>query len=278
MMLQSTFTELMHVDFYKPKSEILSQYIEGFYFMNKNQVYPFQYFTFPNNFCILSLIKNAILEIGDNEVVIKKSESANQISSLTYRYKTQLKINYKEPVEELTIYFKPNAINHFVEGMINFYIPESMKSFEPYDDFKEQFFEIFEITERPLQVNFLENLLLSKFNEKKDVLIENLLMDIESDLSIEKIAEKNGISRQYLNQYFKIKTGKSPSEFRKISRFRKLLENYKTTEKSLTEISYDHLFFDQSHFIKDFKTITKLSPKEFLTRTDLHQDNIWLII
>ena len=277
-MFQSTFTVRMHVDFYKPKSEILSQYIEGFYFMNKNQVYPFQYFTFPNNFCILSLIKNAILEIGDNEVVIKKSESANQISSLTYRYKTQLKINYKEPVAELTIYFKPNSINHFVEGMINFYIPESMKSFEPYDDFKEQFFEIFEITERPLQVNFLENLLLSKFNEKKDVLIENLLMDMESDLSIEKIAEKNGISRQYLNQYFKMKTGKSPSEFRKISRFRKLLENYKTTEKSLTEISYDHLFFDQSHFIKDFKTITKLSPTDFLTRTDLHQDNIWLII
>lgn len=112
----------MYIDFYKPQSEILSQYIEGFYFMNKNETYPLQYLTFPNNFCILSLINNANLDIRGNEVYINVSENKNQISSLTYHYKTQLRINYLEAIEEFTIYFKPNAINHFVENMVDFTI------------------------------------------------------------------------------------------------------------------------------------------------------------
>ncbi|PZU84068.1 MAG: hypothetical protein DI529_11750 [Chryseobacterium sp.] len=268
----------MYVDFYKPQSEILSQYIEGFYFMNKNQTYPFQYFTFPNNFCILSLMNNATLEIQNNEFFIKKSKNRIQISSLTYHYKKQLRINYLGPIEEFTIYFKPNAINNFVENMIDFYHPKSVESFEPFDDFKKLFFNIFKIKDKTLQIDYIETLLLSIFKEKKDSLIENLLIDIEGELSIEKIASKNGISRQYLNQYFKLKIGKSPSEYRKISRFRKSLNLFSQQKKSFTEISYDNLFFDQSHFNRDFKAITNLTPKEFLANTNLDQENIWFII
>jgi AraC-like DNA-binding protein len=32
---------------------------------------------------------------------------------------------------------------------------------------------------------------------------------------------------------------------------------------NLTEIAYDNDYFDQSHFIKDFKEFTGVSPKEF---------------
>lgn len=268
----------MNVDFYKPQSEILSRYIEGFYFMNEDVTYPLQYLTFPNNFCILSLINNATLDIQENEVFINASDNKNQICSLSYHYKTQLRINYLEYIEEFTIYFKPNAINHFVENMVDFYNPKSVKSFEPFDEFKKSFFQIFEIKDRTSQIEYIETLLLSIFKEKKDTLIENLLIDIESDLSISEIAFKNGISRQYFNQYFKLKIGKSPSEYRKISRFRKSLNLFNQQKKSFTEISYDNLFFDQSHFNRDFKALTNLTPKEFLANTNLNKENIWFII
>jgi len=31
----------------------------------------------------------------------------------------------------------------------------------------------------------------------------------------------------------------------------------------LTDLAYDNEYYDQSHFIKDFKEFTGLSPKEF---------------
>lgn len=268
---------MKHADFYKPQSELLSRHIEGYYFMNQKDDYPFQYYTFPNNFCILTLMKNASLEIKGHDVLISRSHIPAQISSLTYHYKTQLSVQYLQPVEELTVYFKPNGINHFINNMTDFYRAESMVSFDPYEDFKSVFFKIFDLESRTSQIEYLENQLTSLFCEQKDILIENLLSDLGSDLSIEDIAQKHKISRQYLNQYFKLKIGKSPSEFRKVSRFRKLLESYKNKEKSLTQISYDHLFFDQSHFNRDFKAMTKLNPKEFLAKTDLDQQNKWLI-
>lgn len=34
--------------------------------------------------------------------------------------------------------------------------------------------------------------------------------------------------------------------------------------KSLTDIAYESDYYDQAHFIKDFKEFTGLTPKEFL--------------
>ena len=57
----------------------------------------------------------------------------------------------------------------------------------------------------------------------------------------------------------------SPVYYRKIIRFNKaaqLLLN--DSENSLTEISYTCGYFDQAHFIKDFKEFGGISPSEFL--------------
>lgn len=268
----------MSADFYHPKSPILATHIEGFYFMRKDKKYPFQYYTFPNNYCILSLLNNVELTITDRLVEIKKSQTKNQISSLTFQYREPLDVVYLEPVDELTIYFKPNGINFFIRNMEDFYNKKSMLSFNPVPDFKRLFFEVFEIFDRDTQIEYIEHQLLSLFKSDKDDLIENILIDLETDLNIEEIALKNDISRQYLNQYFKLKLGKSPSEFRKIARFRKSLPMMRNRNTALTEVSYENLFFDQSHFNRDFKGLTNFSPKEFFQNTDLEKNNVWFIL
>lgn len=268
----------MAADFYHPKSSILAKYIVGLYFMRTDKKYPFEYYTFPNNYCILSLLNNVELNITGGSVEIKKSQHKNQISSLTFQYREPLNVVYLEPVDELTIYFKPNGINFFFKNMEDFYNKESMLNFNPFVDFKRLFFEVFEIFDRDTQIEYIEHQLLSLFKSDKEDLFENILKDLETDLSIEKIALKNDISRQYLNQYFKLKLGKSPSEFRKIARFRKSLTMMRNRNTALTEVSYENLFFDQSHFNHDFKGLTNFSPKEFFQNTDLEKNNVWFIL
>lgn len=268
----------MAADFYHPRSPILAQYIEGFYFIRTDKKYPFEYYTFPNNFCILSLLNNVELNITGGLVEIKKSQHKNQISSLTFQYREPLNVVYLEPVEELTIYFKPNGINFFFKNMEDFYHKKSMLNFNPFAEFKNLFFKVFEIFDRDAQVKYIEDQLLYLFQPSDEGLIENLLNDLKTDLGIEEIAFKNDISRQYLNQYIKLKLGKSPSEFRKIARFRNSLTMMKNRNTTLTEVSYENLFFDQSHFNRDFKGLTTFSPKEFFQNTDLEKNNVWFML
>lgn len=42
--------------------------------------------------------------------------------------------------------------------------------------------------------------------------------------------------------------------------------------KNLTELAYHHGYYDQSHFINDFKTFTGESPKKILTEGDMFSD------
>lgn len=266
------------VDFYLPESELLQKYLEGFYFLKKEDDFPYEYYTFPNNYAILTLFRNADLEIKDNDIFIRKSTQPNYISSLTYHYTKPLKVHYLEAVDEVTLYFKPFGMNFFFPEMELFYQPKSMENFQPERNFIQKIAPIFDLTTRENQLEFLEAFFIQRFQNRKDPLISKLLLALETDDKIEKIAQSHNISRQYFNQYFKLKIGKSPSDYRRILRFRKSLTMLKNPKAALTDVSYENLFFDQAHFNRDFKSITHFTPKVFTSKTDLEKQNIWLVI
>ena len=57
----------------------------------------------------------------------------------------------------------------------------------------------------------------------------------------------------------------SPAYYRKIIRFNKAAQLLSSdSNSSLTEISYACGYFDQAHFIKDFREFGGISPSEFL--------------
>ena len=152
-------------------------------------------------------------------------------------------------------------------------IPE----FAPFTDYKEKISEVLTETDRDRQIELLENHLLSHF-EKKDLgITEQIIEDIENDLRQEEIAKKYDLTRQRINILFSKNVGKSPSEYRKIHRFRNTLANQKRST-NLSSLSYQSLFFDQSHFIKDFKKLTGSKPKDFFKKVDTEQENIWFFI
>ena len=59
--------------------------------------------------------------------------------------------------------------------------------------------------------------------------------------------------------------GISPKQLGNVIRLQtalKMLLNHKT--ETLTQIAYENEYYDQAHFIKDFKEFTGTNPKEFL--------------
>lgn len=268
----------MQLDFYRPKNEILKKYIEGYYFISptpKHQT--ITYWTFPNNYFIVSVNRGASIEMTERNIIISNSDQDNIISDFVTHYTSPIEVIYTDAVPEITIYFKPLGINYFVDKADKFFKEKNALNFNPFSDFDEVMKRIFMLEDRSQQIEMFEQFWLSKFLQKDFQLIEQILFDLESEMNIVEIAAKYNFSRQYLNTLCVKHIGKSPSEYRKIHRFRAALQRKKNT-KNLTHLTFDSLFYDQSHMIKDFKTLTKLNPNSFFKHVDVEKANIWFFI
>ena len=103
------------------------------------------------------------------------------------------------------------------------------------------------------------------FTQKKDNIKEavNEIIHSQGSTSIKKIVDVLAMSRDSFEKKFRKQVGTSPKKFSNIVRFRNLFENgYKYT--TLTEMGLNAGYYDQSHFIKDFKVITGKNPSKFL--------------
>lgn len=264
----------MKVNFYKPSHPFLEKYIEGYYFIAKDDSdATLNYLTFPDNYFIISACENVSLFRHQNKIEICASEEENIFIDFVSRCNTPVEIHYKQPINEITVYFKPLGIYHFFNSPESRFLEKEIIS----SDCKEVMKIILAKQDRKNQIDMLEKYWLSKYQEKELTAVQSIVNDLDSDLKIEEIASKHSISRQYLNKLCTKYVGKPASEFRKIQRFRNAVSLNKNM-KNLTELSYENLFYDQSHFIKNFKDLTKIQPQKFFRNVNTEEKNIWLFI
>ncbi|MDW9379269.1 helix-turn-helix domain-containing protein [Chryseobacterium sp. JV558] len=264
----------MKVTFYQPVHSVLKDYIEGYYFIEKDDDQkPVKYLTFPDNYFIVSVCEDISVTQDKGWVEIARSPSENIEVDFVFRCSVPTEIFYRESINELTIYFKPLGIYHFFNA-------DKIKDLEQeilLSDFTDIMKTILKESDRRIQIEILENYCISKFQKRDLQLAYTILDDFETELSIEEIAAKNKITRQYVNKISQRYLAKPASEFRKIQRFRKVLISNKKS-RNLTELSYENLFYDQSHLIKNFKELTRISPGKFFENVDTEKNNIWLFI
>lgn len=88
-----------------------------------------------------------------------------------------------------------------------------------------------------------------------------------SSISIENLAAQLHLGRRQLEKRFSSLTGQRPSEFRRLVRFQKtvralmLASDIETVDTALA-----HGYYDQSHFIRDFKSFAQSSPLAYLAK------------
>lgn len=215
--------------------------------------------------------------MNKNEILVSRADHDVVTADFVTYYNSPFKVLYKDLVPEITFYFKPTGINHFITNAHSLVKQTYGLHFNPYPDFYPTMKGIFAMKDRELQISTLEKYWIEKFSQKNTDLLEAVIADLESDLTISQIALKYNFSRQYLNSMFVKNIGKSPSEYRKIYRFRMAVSKRRDIKK-LTDLTYESMFFDQSHMIKDFKKITSLSPSLFFKNVDTNKENIWLFI
>lgn len=125
------------------------------------------------------------------------------------------------------------------------------------------------VTDNHKRIQYIESFLWQqlKGEETMERMIRpavEVLMRLKGQVSVGELADQLKISRRQLERKFSKGIGLSPKQLSKIIRLQaglKMLEQKQFT--SLTDLAYDSGYFDQAHFIRDFKAFTGMSPKQF---------------
>jgi AraC-like DNA-binding protein len=119
------------------------------------------------------------------------------------------------------------------------------------------------------KVAFLQDQLIAllRRNERSNPIVEycvNVLKSADGRMAISQLAKQTGYSRRYLDQLFKQYVGLSPKVLGGIFRFQKFYRKWAEGQSfdTLKEDLYEH-YYDQAHFIKEFKKMTGYSPQKF---------------
>lgn len=80
-------------------------------------------------------------------------------------------------------------------------------------------------------------------------------------LPLSDLTDQLGISQRHLSRKFQQLVGLSPKVYLRMSRFIRSLDQLKKYPLlSLTEVAYQSGYYDQAHFIRDYKTFTGHTP------------------
>lgn len=91
-----------------------------------------------------------------------------------------------------------------------------------------------------------------------------LIHKAKGNIRISELMDELHISQSPLEKRFRQVVGTSPKKFASIVRMKNAVEQY-NPKSSLTELSHEAGFYDQAHFIKEFKTFTGETPEKFFS-------------
>ncbi|WP_436486675.1 DUF6597 domain-containing transcriptional factor [Chitinophaga sp. ARDCPP14] len=137
------------------------------------------------------------------------------------------------------------------------------------EDGKEIGQEILSADSTSERIKLIEAFLLSRLTDTAtiDHIVKSTVETIltaSRQLSVEELSKQTNTNRRQLVRKFSSAIGLSPKQLSKTIRLQASLKVLLNEEPaSLIALAYQAEYYDQAHFIKDFKEFTGLTPKEF---------------
>lgn len=239
----------------------LKDYIK-YYVVSENAIES-EYKVFPSSGLVIGFqYKGQLTSIRDNTF----SELASAgITGLADRYKI---FKNSADIGTVLVYFTEIGFTHFASNPANelFNLSLSLEDIFEKNKVREVEEKLAIATTEKQRIKIVEQFLLTQL---KDIQTDKLIVEAvkliyksNGTIRIKELNEKLLISQSPFEKRFRKVVGTTPKKFASIVRFNKVLDNLNNI-KSLTEICYENNFFDQAHFIKDFKQFTGDTPEHF---------------
>ncbi len=115
--------------------------------------------------------------------------------------------------------------------------------------------------ERYLKDTFSKKLIANPFVDYS----VNSILQQPHQLAMNRLSEKVGYSQKHLIKIFKEHVGVTPKVFLRIIRFQKAIKEIEINRSAnWTSIAFESGYYDQAHFINDFREFSGFTPGQFL--------------
>lgn len=240
---------------------VLSPYIK--YYIISEQTQENEYTVFPSTGLVIGFQYRGQLSLIQ-EGIEKKLSSAG-ITGMSEGYKI---FKNSMNIGTLLVYFTEIGFTHFGTHAAHELYNLSLSLDEVFD--KNLILEIeeklSEATTDVQRIKIIDRFLLQQLKDiKTDQLIleaVKIIYESKGNIRIQELHEKLFISKSPFEKRFRKVVGTTAKKFASIVRFQSVLEQMQDS-KSLAAICYENQFFDQSHFIKNFKQFTGETPDNF---------------
>jgi AraC-like DNA-binding protein len=128
------------------------------------------------------------------------------------------------------------------------------------------------------RVNFITDYLTAKLREAKsrDCLVEESLRLIHQNsaaVTVKYLLDRLNLSERQFEKRFIQSVGLTPQFYIRVKRFNEAIRLMKTRPfEKLTDVAYALNYYDQSHFIRDIKAFSGITPKNLVQKVDYHAD------
>jgi len=248
-----------------PPSDILKPYVKYYWVcptdedVSREIMYPTGY----PEFCIDISGGNTVRHFGSRSAKMPSLEvlgHLTQPTTATVAKGTTVLVTRFYPYA-MPLFF-PDQASNFTNDSIDLYDILSSESTEFYNLIMEQ--SSIEEKVKVLETFLVQRLI--KSNKKRDQfkLMEGLCYHIykADTFKIENLASWCGFSERYIQKLFLDWVGLTPKSLHSVLRFNKGLELIQSSGCSLTSIAHECGYYDQAHFIKEFKSYAGITPSQ----------------
>ncbi|MEM9984393.1 MAG: helix-turn-helix transcriptional regulator [Bacteroidota bacterium] len=175
-------------------------------------------------------------------------------------------------VETFAVRFRPGSFSYFTRRPMTDMADQDTPLSELFAEqrVRELEAEISKASETSERISLIERFLLGvlEITVEPSALCQSVIdqiLETKGSSSVKAMLQGQSNQRRRLEREFAQRVGTSPKQLCRAIRLQQALKTMLEGKKKLTEVGHENEYFDQAHFIKDFKDFTGVSPKEFYT-------------
>lgn len=199
------------------------------------------------------------------------SETASVVQPRSF-FHGQLKRYFElQPLGTIGVFgvrFHPAGLHPFVPFDVSTITDDTIASADIWPDQSERIEESLLRAATADRIAFAEGFLLERFQPQKvdETVIScvNAIFRTAGNCTVETLAGEHAIGKRVLERRFSSVVGLTPKLLARIVRFNNALQLIEKQDfSSFTSVAHEGGFYDQAHFIRDFRDLTGLNPKQY---------------
>lgn len=242
----------------RPREELL-QYVRYYWTLKCDE--PFRVLTFP---------------IGCPQIIFHRGTplSIPELSTSQSRFTISGQVNYPAHItsdgdtEMIVVVFYPHAVGMFIDTPPSAFYNQEISGYDVENKQLSQLADqIFECNDSQSPISLIEQWLTARIkpslntNRIKAALSEMFRFP---SISIDTLAGTSCLGKKQFERLFHEYVGMNPKEYGRIVRFQRALRMMQLRIRDYADITYANGYSDQSHFIREFRQFSSLSPKQLV--------------